>query len=84
MKSQLHRELRVAFSRRAQPLWFRLTKWIVFIGVGALLWRTSLFWWVLIGALIGALLLHGVWRWKTRNWTQPWGGWNDTDSAGRP
>jgi hypothetical protein len=42
----LKREMRVAFSRKAQPIWFRVVKW------------------------------------KTKGWTQPWGGWNDLD-AGR-
>ena len=29
----IKREVRVAFSRNAQPLWFRITKWVVFVGL---------------------------------------------------
>ena len=83
LKQEVSRELRVAFSRKAQPLWFRVTKWLVIIAVTALLWRSPVFWWVLISALIAALILHGVWRWKTHGWTRPWSGWNDIDTARR-
>ena len=36
----LEREARVAFSRRAQPVWFRVLKWVILIGVSVTLWRT--------------------------------------------
>jgi hypothetical protein len=82
MGTTLKREARVALSLRAQPLWFRILKWVIFIGLGVVLWRTRYFWWVFGGALCLALTLHLVWRWKTKGWTQPWGGWDDLD-AGR-
>lgn len=80
--STLRREVRVALSRRAQPVWFRLLKWVVAIWVSVALWRTPYFWWWLLGAMGLSLAVHLFWRWKTRAWTQPWGGWNDLD-AGR-
>jgi hypothetical protein len=76
----VRRELRVALSRRAQPVWFRLLKWIVVLGVSALLWRTPYFWWWIAGGAALGLTVHFIWRWKTRGWTQPWGGWNDLDA----
>ncbi len=36
----IRRELRVAFSIKAQPVWFRVTKWTVFLMVFGSLWRT--------------------------------------------
>jgi hypothetical protein len=80
--STLKREVRVALSLRAQPLWFRVLKWAIAIGVGVTLWRTPYFWWVFVGALCLSLTLHLIWRWKTKRWTQPWGGWDDLE-AGR-
>ena len=75
--SSFRREMRVAFSRRAQPVWFRIVKWVIFIGLTVTLWRTPQFWWWLLGALVLGVTVHFIWRWKTRGWTQPWAGWND-------
>ena len=79
----IQRELRVALSRRAQSLRFRLIKWLVIIGLIAMFWRAPLFWWCLLGAIVLALVGHFTWRWKTRGWTQPWGGWDDVETAGK-
>jgi hypothetical protein len=81
--SILKREARVAFSRRAQPTWFRALKWIVILVAAAFLWRRAHFWWWVVGAFVASLMLHLVWRWKTKGWTQPWGGWNDVATASR-
>jgi len=78
----LKREARVALSKKAQPVWFRVAKWTALVVFGLLFWRSRYFWWTLLGLLIVALVLHFIWRWKTKGWTQPWGGWNDLD-AGR-
>ena len=73
----MKREIQVAFSRRAQPVWFRLIKWT------ALVWATKRYrhtqafrvWMVrLFGAALG---LHCFYRMKTKGWTKAWGGWND-------
>ena len=58
----MRREVRVAFSRRAQPVWFRVAKWIVAIGMSVLLWRTRSFWFWFLGALGLGLTVHFVWR----------------------
>ena len=81
VRDALMLELRVAFSRKAQPIWFRVLKWTVVLAVGAFLWRGSHFWWWLGGALGLGLTLHLVWRWKTKRWTRAWGGWSDLDTA---
>jgi hypothetical protein len=31
---------------------------------------------------LAGIPVHLLWRYKTKNWTQPWRGWNDVD-AGR-
>lgn len=77
----IKREARVALSTRAQSVQFRTAKWIVIFIAGLTLWSTPYFWWVLISTFLIALGLHAFWRYKTRNWTQPWGGWDDLDSG---
>jgi hypothetical protein len=82
LSSTLRREWRVAISLRAQPLWFRLAKWAVFLTLAVRFWRQPRFWaWVLIAVCLG-LALHFLYRRKTRAWTRAWGGWNDL-AAGR-
>ena len=74
-------ELRVAFSRRGQPIWFRVLKWMVLLAVGGYLWRRPHFWWWIGSAAGLGVTVHFVYRWKTNRWTRPWGGWNDLDAA---
>ena len=81
MRNAIRRELRVAFSRKAQPVWFRIAKWILAIGISVLLWATPYFWLWILGALGLGLTVHFVWRRKTKGWTRPWGGWEDIEAA---
>lgn len=82
-RSSLKREVRVALSLKAQPVWFRILKWIVVIALSVLLWGTAYFWVWIFGGLALGLLVHFVWRWKTDGWTRPWGGWNDLEAGRR-
>lgn len=75
------REVRVAVSRRAQPIWFRVLKWVIALGLSAVFWRATYFWFWIVGALGSGLAVHLIWRWKTKGWTQPWGGWDDLEAA---
>ena len=79
----LKREMRVAFSRRAQPVWFRILKWVILIGASVRFWRHPYFWRWILGALVVSVTLHLVWRWKTKGWTERWGGWDDVETAGK-
>jgi hypothetical protein len=82
MNATIRREFRVAFSRRAQPVRFRIAKWIcIMVGV-ALFHDQRWFWWTLAGLAFAGTLLHLFYRWKTKTWTRAWGGWNDL-AAGR-
>jgi hypothetical protein len=73
----IERELQVAFSPRAQPVWFRLIKWSVFIGITARYRQRSWFPYVAGSGLLSGLALHLFYRKKTEHWTRPWGGWDD-------
>ena len=78
----LRREFRVAFSRRAQPVWFRIVKWSCILAGIAWFHDRRWFWWTLASLAVAGTLLHFFYRWKTRTWTRVWGGWNDLP-AGR-
>ena len=85
MRSEtITRELRVAFSRQAQPLWFRVVKWGVFVSVTRRLYGTPWVWVWLGGLVVASVTVHVTYRWKTRAWTQPWGGWHDTAAVQGP
>jgi hypothetical protein len=73
----LRRELRVAFSRHAQPVWLRVIKWIVFIGVTIALRASPYLWAWVFGLPLVGVVVHMVFRWKTKGWRRAWGGWND-------
>ena len=78
----LRREARVCFSLKAQPLWFRIMKWIVGVAFMIAFHRRDWFWPTVGSWSVVALALHFLYRSKTRIWTQAWGGWNDLE-AGR-
>ena len=73
----LQRELQVAFSPRAQPVWFRLLKWSIFITITARYRKRSWFLYAAYLTLLGGIALHLFYRWKTQGWRQAWGGWSD-------
>ncbi len=83
MRDVLKREARVAFSKKAQPVWFRIIKWTVFLGVSFVLLRSggAEFWYWLLAATLAGVTVHMIWRWKTRGWSRPWGGWHDLETG---
>ena len=78
----MRRELRVAFSVRAQPVWFRVLKWTCVLAGVMVFHDRNWFWWALAGLAAAGTLMHCFYRWKTKSWTSAWGGWNDL-KAGR-
>lgn len=78
----LRHEIRVACSRHAQPVWFRLLKWTGLLTGVALFHDRRWFWGMLAALAMAGTLLHIFYRWKTKTWTRAWGGWNDL-AAGR-
>jgi len=81
MHNAIRRELRVAFSKKAQPPLFRVIKWVVFMAGTALISRTGFFRYWVIGLPLLSIMAHFVYRWKTRGWTRPWGGWSDLEAG---
>ena len=78
----LSREFRVAFSFRAQPLRFRIIKWLVILTLVYFFGNRLWFWWLMGALCVAALSLHLYYRHRTSKWTRSWGGWNDLEAAG--
>ena len=57
----LRLEARVAFSRKAQPIWFRVLKWTIAIGAGWYFRHDPRLWWW-IAAAFGTRRVSGVQR----------------------
>jgi hypothetical protein len=77
----IRRELRVMFSRRIQPIALRVAKWMVFLAVARRLHGTRWFRAWAFGLPAVGLGAHFFYRYMTRGWTEPWGGWNDVEAA---
>jgi hypothetical protein len=82
MLNFIKRELRIAFSKRAQPIWFRFAKWVLLIGGVFVFWGSPFLWYWLGTLLVIGIFVHFLYRWRTLGWTRPWGGWSDVE-AGR-
>ncbi len=73
----MKRELQVAFSRNAQPLWVRIVKWMVILWATWRYHHTRAYRFWAVGTVVAGLTVHFFIRHKTHGWTKPWGGWND-------
>ena len=73
---RLKREFEVAFSKNAQPIWFRFLKYAL-IGLCIYLFGyNDLFWTILLVLLGLSLLVHFWYRYKTNGWNKSYGGWD--------
>ena len=81
LREQIGRELGVMFSRRHQPIPLRVAKWAVFLAVARRLYGTRWFRAWAFGPPTMGLGAHFFYRYMTRGWTEPWGGWNDMETA---
>jgi len=71
----LKREFEVAFSKEAQPIGFRIVKYLVLISLVYVLWGSQWLW-IILGAIFGlGLVLHFWYRHKTKGWTESYGLW---------
>lgn len=84
LKKTFRKEFGVAFSKNAQPIWFRLTKWTLFISITYLLYRTRWFWIWVLGVLVISFTGHFIYRWKTNGWTKSWRGWDSKTGEWKP
>jgi len=71
----IKRELEVAFSKDAQPVWFRIVKYILLAALFYFLWGTRLLWIVFVSIVFMGTCLHFWFRYKTQGWTKSYGLW---------
>ena len=76
MNKQVRRELEVAFSKHAQPVWFRIVKYMVLGLTCFFFWDAEGFWIVVLVLFIIAMALHFWYRHKTSGWTKSYGMWD--------
>lgn len=76
LSKPIKREIEVAFSKHAQPIWFRILKYFFLACIIYFFWGTKLLWVILITIFILGLLLHFWVRHKTNGWTKSYGAWN--------
>jgi chromate transport protein ChrA len=76
LKRALKRELEVAFSKHAQPVWFRIVKYIVIATLLYFFWGSPWLWITFLILLGPAIGLHLWYRHKTGGWTKSYGGWD--------
>jgi hypothetical protein len=81
LREQIRRELGVMFSRRHQPIPLRVAKWAVFLAVARRLYGTRWFRAWVFGLPTIGFGAHFFYRYMTRGWTEPWGGWNDVEAV---
>ena len=73
---KIKRELEVAFSKNAQPIWLRILKYVLLGIMLYFLWGSKYLWIILIALFVFALLLHFWYRYKTHGWTKSYGSWD--------
>jgi hypothetical protein len=71
----IKREVEVAFSKHAQPIWFRILKYILLGFFLYFFWRSKLFWIILLIVFVFGMILHFWYRHKTQGWTKSHGLW---------
>ena len=71
----LKRELEFAFSKHAQPVWFRIVKYVVIGFIIYFFWGTRFIWYFFSTMLVVGLALHFWYRHKTKGWTRSYGMW---------
>ena len=72
----IRREIEVAFSRHAQPAWFRVSKYILIIVLFYFFWGQAVFWIILLIMFGIGVILHIWYRHKTEGWTKSYGMWD--------
>jgi len=75
LRKTIKRELEVAFSKSAQPIWLRIVKYILLGGLVYFLWGTKLLWIILLSLFVVGTSLHFWFRYKTHGWTKSYGMW---------
>jgi len=80
----IKREIEVAFSKHAQPVWFRILKYILLGSILYFFWRSKILWILLLIFFVFAIWLHFRYRYKTHHWTKSYGLWKHDHDKHNP
>jgi hypothetical protein len=75
LNKTIQREIEVAFSKKSQPVWFRIAKYILLACIFYFFWGSKLLWVIIPVTLILSLCLHFWYRYKTNGWRNSYGMW---------
>jgi len=67
--------LEIAFSKQAQPVWFRILKYIILGSLLYIYWDSKWLWPIISLLFALGLIIHFWYRYKTKGWTKDFGGW---------
>ena len=76
----IKREIEVAFSKRSQPVWFRVLKYMALTLIIYFFWGSKLLWIILLVTFVFSMLLHFWYRYKTHGWTKSYRMWKHDKS----
>jgi hypothetical protein len=74
-RKKIKREIEVAFSKHSQPVWFRISKYLLLLIFIFFFRSAATFWIILLIVLVMGLTLHFWYRYKTKGWTKSYGLW---------
>jgi len=75
MSKTIKREFEVAFSKKSQPIWFRIVKYVLLGSALYFFWGSRWLWICLAVFFVLAMVLHFWYRYKTKAWTRSYGMW---------
>ena len=75
------REIEVAVSKHSQPVWFRITKWVLIIAHLYFFWGSEYLFPGFLVALVFSLALHFWYRYKTDGWKKSYVLWKQHESG---
>src|SRR5262249_56291376 len=67
----IKQELRMALSKRTQPLRIRTTKWAIFLGVAVVLYGSDFFLYLVVGLPLLGVLTPFIYPWHTPSCPPP-------------
>lgn len=76
LSKTIKRELEVAFSKHAQPVWFRVLKYLLLAGLFYFCWGRTILGVILLVLIVLSLFIHFWYRYKTNGWTRSYGLWD--------
>lgn len=71
----IRRELEIVFAKDAQPVWFRIAKYLLLALLIYLFWGSKIIWIIILTIVTFSLMVHFWFRYKTNGWTTSYGPW---------